>query len=275
MNKKDYKNKTIKISNNGLSPTNNISVFNHSNEEIESKVAGEMPLTIKINGTEIITLMTLGTKPEELTLGYLRNQAIIDSIKDILSIEVNWSTGVANVETTHKDISEITDKLKDKTVTTGCGQGTIFSCTLDKLYDDLLPDVKIKRSEIFDLLAKITKFNDIYKEAGAVHGCALCSKNKVIEFVEDVGRHNAADTLSGIMWLNELNGNDIIFYTTGRLTSEIIMKAKHMGIPIIISRSGVTNMGVELAKDLNITMIARSKQRSFLIYNNKKNIIFD
>jgi FdhD protein len=275
MNKKDYKNKTIKISNNGLSPTNNISVFNHSNEKIESKVAGEMPLTIKINGTEIITLMTLGTKPEELTLGYLRNQAIIDNIKDILSIEVNWSTGVANVETTHKDISEITDKLKDKTVTTGCGQGTIFSCTLDKLYDDLLPDVKIKRSEIFDLLAKITKFNDIYKEAGAVHGCALCSKNKVIEFVEDVGRHNAADTLSGIMWLNELNGNDIIFYTTGRLTSEIIMKAKHMGIPIIISRSGVTNMGVELAKDLNITMIARSKQRSFLIYNNKKNIIFD
>ena len=275
MNKKDYKNKTIKISNNGLSPTNNISVFNHSNEKIESKVAGEMPLTIKINGTEIITLMTLGTKPEELTLGYLRNQAIIDNIKDILSIEVNWSTGLANVETTHKDISEITDKLKDKTVTTGCGQGTIFSCTLDKLYDDLLPDVKIKRSEIFDLLAKITKFNDIYKEAGAVHGCALCSKNKVIEFVEDVGRHNAADTLSGIMWLNELNGNDIIFYTTGRLTSEIIMKAKHMGIPIIISRSGVTNMGVELAKDLNITMIARSKQRSFLIYNNKKNIIFD
>ena len=275
MNKKDYKNKTIKISNNGLSPTNNISVFNHSNEKIESKVAGEMPLTIKINGTEIITLMTLGTKPEELTLGYLRNQAIIDNIKDILSIEVNWSTGVANVETTHKDISEITDKLKDKTVTTGCGQGTIFSCTLDKLYDDLLPDVKIKRSEIFDLLAKITKFNDIYKEAGAVHGCALCSKNKVIEFVEDVGRHNAADTLSGIMWLNELNGNDIIFYTTGRMTSEIIMKAKHMGIPIIISRSGVTNMGVELAKDLNITMIARSKQRSFLIYNNKKNIIFD
>ena len=275
MNKKDYKNKTIKISNNGLSPTNNISVFNHSNEEIESKVAGEMPLTIKINGTEIITLMTLGTKPEELTLGYLRNQAIIDNIKDILSIEVNWSTGVAYVETTHKDISEITDKLKDKTVTTGCGQGTIFSCTLDKLYDDLLPDIKIKRSEIFDLLAKITKFNDIYKEAGAVHGCALCSKNKVIEFVEDVGRHNAADTLSGIMWLNELNGNDIIFYTTGRLTSEIIMKVKHMGIPIIISRSGVTNMGVELAKDLNITMIARSKQRSFLIYNNKKNIIFD
>jgi FdhD protein len=275
MNKKDYKNKTIKISNNGLSPTNNISVFNHSNEKIESKVAGEMPLTIKINGTEIITLMTLGTKPEELTLGYLRNQTIIDNIKDILSIEVNWSTGVAYVETTHKDISEITDKLKDKTVTTGCGQGTIFSCTLDKLYDDLLPDIKIKRSEIFDLLAKITKFNDIYKEAGAVHGCALCSKNKVIEFVEDVGRHNAADTLSGIMWLNELNGNDIIFYTTGRLTSEIIMKVKHMGIPIIISRSGVTNMGVELAKDLNITMIARSKQRSFLIYNNKKNIIFD
>ena len=274
MNKK-YKNKKIKISNNGLSPTNKVPIFNHLGETIEAKVAGELPLTIKINDTEIITLMTLGTRPEELTLGYLRNQGIINNINDIISIDVKWDTGVSNVTTKHKDISEITDKLKNKTVTTGCGQGTIFICTLDKLYDNLLPDIKIKRSEIFNLLAKITQYNDIYKEAGAVHGCALCDKNKVIEFVEDVGRHNAADTLSGIMWLNNINGNEIIFYTTGRLTSEIIMKAKHMEIPIIISRSGVTNMGIELAKDLNVTMIARTKQRSFLIYNNKDNIIFD
>jgi|TARA_B100000035_G_scaffold128726_1_gene109407 FdhD protein len=272
---KEHENKKIKISNSGLSPTNTVPVYNHLGETIHAKVAGELPLTIKINNTEIITLMTLGTRPEELTLGYLRNQGIINNIDEIISIDVKWDIGVSNVITKHKDIKEITDKLKNKTVTTGCGQGTIFSCTLDKLYDNLLPDIKIKRSEIFDLLAKITKYNDIYKEAGAVHGCALCDKDKVIEFVEDVGRHNAADTLSGIMWLNNINGKEIIFYTTGRLTSEIIMKAKHMGIPIIISRSGVTNMGIELAKDLNVTMIARTKQRSFLIYNNKDNIIFD
>ena len=274
MNNK-YKNKIIKISNNGLSPTNDVTTFNHLGEKVDSKVAGELPLTIKINDAEIITLMTLGTKPEELTLGYIRNQGIIEDIKDIISIDVRWDTAVSNVKTKHNDIKEITSKLKNKTVTTGCGQGTIYSSTLEKLYDKTLPNIKIKRSEIFSLLAKITQYNDIYKEAGAVHGCALCNTSGVIEFVEDVGRHNAADTLSGIMWLNEMPGEKIIFYTTGRLTSEIIMKVKHMNIPIIISRSGVTNMGIELAKDLNVTMIARAKQRYFLIYNNKDSIIFD
>jgi len=274
MNKK-YKNKVIQLSNNGLSPTSKVITYNHLGEKTESKVAGELPLTIKINNTEIITLMTLGTKPEELTLGYLRNQGIIEDINDIISIDVRWDIGVSDVRTKHKDINKITDKLKNKTVTTGCGQGTIFGSILTKLYDEVLPNIEIKRSEIFNLLAKITKYNDIYKEAGAVHGCALCNNEGVIEFVEDVGRHNAADTLSGIMWLNEIKGKNIIFYTTGRLTSEIIMKVKHMSIPIVISRSGVTNMGIELAKDLNVTMIARTKQRSFLIYNNKNNIIFD
>ena len=274
MNKKNKKSK-INLSNSGLSPTNKVLTYNHLAEEVESKVAGELPLTIKIDGKELITLMTLGTRPEELTLGYLRNQGIIDSIDNILSIEVKWDIGISDVITKDKDVEKIIDKLEKKTVTTGCGQGTIFGSTIEKLYDNTLSDTKIKRSEIFNLLAKITKFNDIYKEAGAVHGCALCDKQDVLEFVEDVGRHNAADTLSGFMWLNDMIGEKIIFYTTGRLTSEIIMKAKQMGIPIIISRSGVTNMGIELAKDLNITMIARSKQRSFLIYNNKKNIIFD
>ena len=265
----------INLSDSGLKPTNSVKTFNHLGEEVNSKVAGELPLTIKINNTEIITLMTLGTRPEELTLGYLRNQGLISNINEITSINVRWDIGISNVSTTYKDIKKITDKLKNKTVTTGCGQGTIFGGTLEKLYDEVLPDIKIKKSEILDLLAKITKYNDIYKEAGAVHGCALCDTNGVLEFVEDVGRHNAADTLSGIMWLNNITGKDIIFYTTGRLTSEIIMKVKHMGIPIIVSRSGVTNMGIELAKDLNVTMIARAKQRSFLIYNNKNNIIFD
>ena len=272
---KKNKNKKLKLSNSGLSPTNSITTYNHLNEKINSKVAGELPLTIKINGKEIITLMTLGTRPEELTLGYLRNQGLVDDIQEIASVNVKWDIGISDVATINKDTQNISKKLKNKIITTGCGQGTIFGGALEKLYDVTLPDIKIKRSEIFNLLAKITKFNDIYKEAGAVHGCALCNTDGVLEFVEDVGRHNAADTLSGIMWLNDLIGENIIFYTTGRLTSEIIMKVKRMGIPIIISRSGVTNMGIELAKDLNVTMIARSKQRSFLIYNNENNIIFD
>jgi FdhD protein len=272
---KKYKNKKIKLSESGLSPTHSIQIYNHLNDEIKAKVAGELPLTIKIDNEEIVTLMTLGTRPEELTLGYLRNQNLIEDINEIISVNVKWDIGISDVVTSNKDKKNISNKLKKRTVTSGCGQGTVFGGSLEKLYDKTLPDTKIKRSDIFNLLAKITKFNDIYKEAGAVHGCALCNINGVLEFVEDVGRHNAADTLSGIMWLDELEGKNIIFYTTGRLTSEIIMKVKRMGIPIIISRSGVTNMGIELAKDLNVTMIARSKQRSFLIYNNKDNIIFD
>ena len=272
---KKYKNKKIKLSESGLSPTYSIQIYNHLNDEIKAKVAGELPLTIKVDNEEIVTLMTLGTRPEELTLGYLRNQNLIEDINEIISVNVKWDIGISDVVTSNKDKKNISNKLKKRTVTSGCGQGTVFGGSLEKLYDKTLPDTKIKRSDIFNLLAKITKFNDIYKEAGAVHGCALCNINGVLEFVEDVGRHNAADTLSGIMWLDELEGKNIIFYTTGRLTSEIIMKVKRMGIPIIISRSGVTNMGIELAKDLNVTMIARSKQRSFLIYNNKDNIIFD
>ncbi len=272
---KKYKNKKIKLSESGLSPTHSIQIYNHLNDEIKAKVAGELPLTIKVDNEEIVTLMTLGTRPEELTLGYLRNQNLIEDINEIISVNVKWDIGISDVVTSNKDKKNISNKLKKRTVTSGCGQGTVFGGSLEKLYDKTLPDTKIKRSDIFNLLAKITKFNDIYKEAGAVHGCALCNINGVLEFVEDVGRHNAADTLSGIMWLDELEGKNIIFYTTGRLTSEIIMKVKRMGIPIIISRSGVTNMGIELAKDLNVTMIARSKQRSFLIYNNKDNIIFD
>ena len=154
MNKK-YKNKEIQLSANGLSPTSNVITYNHLGEEIVSKVAGELPLTIKINNTEIITLMTLGTRPEELTLGYLRNQGIIDNINDIISVDVRWDIGISDVRTKHKDIKEITDKLKNKTVTTGCGQGTIFGSILTKLYDEILPNIKIKRSEIFNLLAKI------------------------------------------------------------------------------------------------------------------------
>ena len=174
-----------------------------------------------------------------------------------------------------KGINDWQEKLSKRTVTTGCGQGTVFSCTLDKLYDQKLPQIKIKQSLLYELLKNITHHNEIYKQAGAVHGCALCKDTEIINFIEDVGRHNAADAISGGMWMENIEGGDKIFYTTGRLTSEIVMKVTHMGIPILLSRSGVTHMGLELAKDLGVTMIARAKGKAFLVYNGSENIIYD
>jgi FdhD protein len=220
--------------------------------------------------------MTLGTYPELLALGYLRNQRLIDSVENIESVKVDWDTESVQVVTrSGKGISDWQEKLSNRTVTTGCGQGTIFSCTLDKLYDQRLPQVKVRQSLLYELLATITQFNEIYKQAGAVHGCALCKGKEILFFVEDVGRHNAADAISGKMWLEDIPGNDKIFYTTGRLTSEIVMKVTHMGIPILLSRSGVTHMGLALAKDLGVTMIARAKGKAFLVYNGHENIIYD
>ena len=167
------------------------------------------------------------------------------------------------------------NKLSKRTVTTGCGQGTVFSCTLDKIYENPLPKAFIRQSTLYGLLSNIAKFNEIYKQAGAVHGCALCEDTNIEIFVEDVGRHNAADTIAGQMWMDGTSGEGKIFYTTGRLTSEIVMKVAHMGIPILLSRSGITYMGLELAQDLRVTMIARAKGRHFLVYNGSDTIEYD
>ena len=220
--------------------------------------------------------MTLGTHPEELALGYLRNQRLLENISDIESVQVDWEKELVAVNlTAGKEITDWEEKLSKRTVTSGCGQGTVFSCTLDKLYDAKLPKVSLKQSKIYELLAEITRHNDIYKKAGAVHGCALCFETEILKFVEDVGRHNAADAISGWMWLEHQQGGDKIFYTTGRLTSEMVMKSANMGIPVLLSRSGVTNMGLELARDLGIVMIARAKGKAFLVYNGEAQIEFD
>jgi FdhD protein len=220
--------------------------------------------------------MTLGTRPEELTLGYLRNQRLIENIEEIESVAVDWDRGVVQIATVHgRGIIDWEQKLSKRTVTTGCGQGTVFSCTLDKLYDVRLPRVTLRQSLIYALLQSINQHNEIYRQAGAVHGCALCRGDEVILFVEDVGRHNAADAISGRMWLDHVTGGDKIFYTTGRLTSEIVMKAAHMGIPVLLSRSGITHMGLELARELGIIMIARAKGRHFLIYHGADDVVLD
>lgn len=264
------------LSNSGLAPTHAVVARDQFGEQRDVKVSGESPLTLKVDDREIVTLMTLGTHPELLALGYLRNQRLIENISDIESVTVDWDKESVQVTTRNgHGISDWQEKLSKRTVTTGCGQGTVFSCTLDKLYDNKLAQIKVKQSLLYELLKSITDYNEIYKQAGAVHGCALCFGTEILNFVEDVGRHNAADAISGSMWLDGISGEDKIFYTTGRLTSEIVMKAAHMGIPILLSRSGVTHMGLELARDLGVTMIARAKGKAFLVYNGSENIIYD
>lgn len=264
------------LSDAGLAPTQPVNARDEFGDTRELNIAGEFPLTIKVDTHEVVTLMTLGTYPEKLTLGYLRNQRLIDNISEIGEVRVDWDRETVDVFTSHgKGIINLQEKISRRTVTSGCGQGTIFSCTLDKLYDTRLPQVEVRQSTVYALLKSISSYNEIYRAAGAVHGCALCSGPQILYFVEDVGRHNATDTIAGEMWLESISGNDKLFYTTGRLTSEIVMKAAHMGIPVLISRSGITYMGLELAQDLGVTLIARAKGRHFLVYNGEGTVIYD
>jgi FdhD protein len=265
-----------KLSNAGLAPTHPVTALDEFGERREVRIAGESPLTLKVDGREVVTLMTLGTHPEELALGYLRNQRLIETLEEIESVAVDWERERVQVRTrSGAGIIDWERKLARRTVTTGCGQGTVFSCTLDKLYDLRLPQVRIHQSLIYALLGEIARHNEVYRQAGAVHGCALCRDTQILVFVEDVGRHNAADAISGRMWLEGMSGEDKVFYTTGRLTSEIVMKAAHMGIPVLLSRSGITHMALQLAGDLGVTLIARAKGRHFLVYNGADNIVFD
>ncbi len=260
----------------GLAPTQTVCATDEFGNSRELQIAGEFPLTLKVDGREVVTLMTLGTHPEELALGYLRNQRLLEDIEEISAVSVDWDREQVTVETTHgRGITDWEQKMTKRTVTTGCGQGTVFSCTLDKLYDVRLPAVELRQSTIYALLHAINAYNELYKQAGAVHGCGLCLGDRVLIFIEDVGRHNAADAIAGRMWLDRIDGGDKIFYTTGRLTSEIVMKAAHMGVPALLSRSGITHMGLELARDLGIIMIARAKGKHFLIYSGAERVVLD
>jgi len=262
------------ITHEGLSPTHPVTAVDEYNAPRQVEVPGESPLTLYVDGREIVTLMTIGAHPEALALGYLRNQRFVDRLEQIKSVSVDHRN--ESVQVTSRDgIEGWDEKLKKRTVTTGCGQGTVFSCTLDNLYSIRLPAVSVRQSVIYELLNNISDCNTIYRRSGAVHGCALCEGAKSLMYTEDVGRHNAADAISGYMWLDDISGTDKIFYTTGRLTSEIVMKVAHMGIAVLLSRSGVTHMGLELAQELGITMIARAKGKHFLVYNGAGNILFD
>lgn len=266
---------SIQITNEGLSPTLSTQVTDEFNQQHQVNIVGENPLTIHIDEQEIVTLMTLGTHPEALVLGYLRNQHLITDIDELLSISVDWQQEKAQVKTKY-GIKNLNKKISNRIVTTGCGQGTVFSCTIDKVYNTQLSAIQIKQSTIYTLLKNLNNHNAIYKSAGAVHSCALCQNDKVIISVEDVGRHNAADVISGLMWLDKLDDTQkFIFYTTGRITSEIVMKIAQMNISIILSRSGVTQMGLEIAQEVGIMIIARAKGKHFLLFSLANRMIFD
>jgi len=259
----------------GLKATANVVACNEYNEPVEGAIAVERALTIYLDKREIVTLMTLGNHPELLILGWLRNQRMVDDIEAIKAIQVDWEVEAVAI-TTHDGIENLDQKLGRKTVTTGCGQGTVFGDLMEDIDEISLQQPLIKQSSIYHLLNTLNEYNEIYKNAGAVHGCALCSEASGIEiFIEDVGRHNAVDAIAGYMWLNDLTGHDKLFYTTGRLTSEMVIKVALMEIPVLLSRSGITAMGLEIAQKVGVTLIARAKGRHFLVYHGGELIEFD
>ena len=231
-------------------------------------IPAERPLTVFVDKQELVTLMTLGECPELLVLGYLHNQRLIGAVQEVESITVDWDVGAAAVRT-HHGVHDMAVKTAHRVVTTGCGQGTVFGDAMTQLHTVQLPDAqtaRIRQSTLHRMLETIRQQDSIHRKAGSVHGCALFCGADMLSFVEDVGRHNAIDTIAGWMALHGVQGADKAFYTTGRLTSEMVMKAAQMGVPIIVSRNGVTAMGHELATRLGMTLFGRAANRHFLCY---------
>jgi FdhD protein len=251
-----------------------VEAINERGEAVPTPIAGEHPLTLYVDKREIVTLMTLGQAPEALAIGYLRNQRLLKSIEEIEAVQVDWETASVAV-TTRKPIRSLKEKIQKRTVTTGCGQGTVFGdlmAEIDTVH--LRNDVSLTEDALHAVLEAVRHEETVYKSAGAVHGCALAANTaaavKILYFVEDVGRHNAVDAIAGQMWLDGVDGSDKIFYTTGRLTSEMVIKAAQMQIPFLVSRSGLTQMGYEIADRLGITMIGRAAGgKHYLLFTGK------
>lgn len=239
-------------------------------------IPAEQPLTIYLDKRELVTLMTLGGAPEALTLGYLRNQRFVRNIEDILSVQVDWDVDAA-VVVTRNGVDDIDERTAKRTITTGSGEGTVFGGLMDEVDSiTLSPDARLRQSTLYKVIETVRTHRSVYKQAGSVHGCALFSADgELIHFAEDVGRHNAVDAIAGKMWFDGMRGDDKIFYTTGRLTSEMVMKGAQMGIPFLLSRSGATQMGHMMAERLNMSLLARCSGRHFLLLSGAERIVFD
>jgi FdhD protein len=272
-------NPQIQMSHASVPLVHEVEIIDEAGRRKLAHIPGERPLTIYLDKREVVTLMTLGGAPEALVLGYLRNQRLVESPDDIESIQVDWETDSAAVKTRRStvDIEALTSK---RVVTTGCGQGTMFGGLIEEMSGIQLPDgPKLSQEAIVALLESVRTHDTIYKKSGSVHACAVYERDgengvRLLYFIEDVGRHNAVDSISGLMWLENKSGEDLIFFTTGRLTSEMVIKGAQMGIPFLLTRSGVTLMGLELARKTNLTILSRCSGKHFEIYNAPQRVVF-
>ena len=251
--------------------TRHIDVVNEHGVREQASIPAERALTVYVDKREIVTLMTLGAHPELLVLGYLRTQRLVADVSEVESITVDWEAGedgagVAAVKTRH-GIADIAARTEKRVVTTGCGQGSVFGDLMSEIDGLALPDARLSQARLYGVLNAIRLQETTYKSAGSVHGCALFSGEQMQVFVEDVGRHNAIDTIAGWMWMNGVKANaDSIFYTTGRLTSEMVMKSAQMGVAVVVSRSGITQMGYDVATRLQLCTIGHATNKHFLCY---------
>lgn len=250
--------------------THEVEVLDEFGTRRRIAIPAERALTVYVDKRELVTLMTLGAAPELLVLGYLRNQRLVESVEQIESITVDWDVGAAAVKT-RAGIEDFDRKTEKRVVTTGCGQGTVFGDLMAEVDSIRLPSphdpsARISQATLYGLLNAMRVQESTYKSAGSVHGCALFRQDELLMFVEDVGRHNAIDTIAGWMWLRGMGGADKIFYTTGRLTSEMVIKSAQMGVPVVVSRSGITQMGHQLATQLGLALFGRATNRHFICY---------
>ena len=254
--------------------TREVVVLNEFGDTTPISIPAERALTVYVDKRELVTLMTLGAHPELLVLGFLRNQRLISAVSDIESITVDWEVGAAAVKT-YEGISDLEQRTAKRVVTTGCGQGSVFGDLMEEVDSLVLPPAELTQAQLYGIVNAIRLKESTYKSAGSVHGCALFKGEELLTFVEDVGRHNAIDTIAGWMWMQTeapapsagMTGADKIFYTTGRLTSEMVIKSAQMGVPIVVSRSGITQMGHEVAQRIGLCTIGRATNKHFLCYS--------
>ena len=253
--------------------TQEVQALNELGEPQVVSIPAERALTVYVDKRELVTLMTLGAHPEWLVLGFLRNQRLVTSVHDIESVTVDWEVGAAAVKTRH-GIDNLEQRTATRVVTTGCGQGSVFGGLMDEIDQIKLSGSALKQSELYGLVNAIRLKETTYKSAGSVHGCALFSGQDMLMFVEDVGRHNAIDTIAGWMWLqDDMTGSDKVFYTTGRLTSEMVIKSAQMGVPMVVSRSGITQMGLAIAQRLGLCAVGRATNKRFLCYSGFERLV--
>ncbi|UZG43425.1 formate dehydrogenase accessory sulfurtransferase FdhD [Caldimonas thermodepolymerans] len=236
------------------------------------QMPAERDLTLYLDKRELVTLMTMGGQPELLALGYLRNQRLVTDIAQIESVQVDWDVNACAI-TTRGGVADIEARTARRIVTTGCGQGTVFGGLMDEVGSLRLGDTRLTQGELYGLLDAMRRHETVYKSAGSVHGCALFEGERLLLFTEDVGRHNALDAIAGWMWLEGVSGEGKTLYTTGRLTSEMVIKSAQMGVAVVVSRSGITEMGHRLAEQLGMALFARCTNRHFLLYTGRERFV--